>query len=181
MAAMNVTRRTAGESVDQLGEAIDVIREIWASDNKIQLRYDGSYYQLRGAKRGPAPAHEVPIWVGGYKPKMLRLVGGKADGWLPSLPYLKPGYLAHGNEIIDAAANEAGRDPREIRRLLNVFGDPSRSSERWVEKLLPLVLEDGVGTLILGFDDPFELQRFAAEVVPAMRAAVARERAAAAS
>lgn len=176
MAAMNVTRRTAGESVDQLGEAIDVIREIWASDNKNRLRYDGSYYQLRGAKRGPAPAHDVPIWVGAYKPKMLRLVGAKADGWLPSLPYLKPGDLARGNEIIDAAAKDAGRDPREIRRLLNVSGDPGKPSERWVEELLPLVLEDGVGTVILGSDDPSELQRFAAEVILATREAVARER-----
>jgi alkanesulfonate monooxygenase SsuD/methylene tetrahydromethanopterin reductase-like flavin-dependent oxidoreductase (luciferase family) len=176
MAAMNVTRRTAAESVDQLGEAIDVIREIWASDNKNRLRYDGSYYQLRGAKRGPAPAHDVPIWVGAYKPKMLRLVGAKADGWLPSLPYLKPGDLARGNEIIDAAAKDAGRDPREIRRLLNVPRDPGKPSERWVEELLPLVVEDGVGTVILGSDDPSELERFAAEVIPATREAVARGR-----
>ena len=178
MEAMNVTCRTAGESVDQLGEAIDVIREIWAADSTKQLRYDGTYYRLRGAKRGPAPAHDVPIWVGAYKPKMLRLVGAKADGWLPSLSYLKPGALARGNEIIDAAAKDAGRDPREIRRLLNVFGDASKSSQRWVDELLPLVLEDGVGTLILGSDDATELQRFAAEVIPAMREAVARERAA---
>jgi alkanesulfonate monooxygenase SsuD/methylene tetrahydromethanopterin reductase-like flavin-dependent oxidoreductase (luciferase family) len=177
MEAMNVTRRTAGESVDQLREAIDVIREIWASDNKNQLRYDGSYFRLRGAKRGPAPAHNVPIWVGANKPRMLRLIGAKADGWLPSLPYLRPGDLARGNEIIDAAAREAGRDPREIRRLLNVWGGgSSRSSERWVQELLPLVLDDGVGTVIVGSDDPAELQRFAAEVIPAMRTAVARER-----
>jgi alkanesulfonate monooxygenase SsuD/methylene tetrahydromethanopterin reductase-like flavin-dependent oxidoreductase (luciferase family) len=88
----------------------------------------------------------------------------------------KPGCIARGNEIIDAAAEDAGRDPREIRRLLNVFGDPGKSGERWVEELLSLVLEDGVETLILGSDDPSELQRFAAEVIPAMRAAVARER-----
>jgi hypothetical protein len=177
MEAMNVPRRTAGESVEQLGEAIDVIREIWAVDERGQLRYDGKYYQLTGAKRGPAPAHEVPIWLGAYKPKMLRLVGAKADGWLPSLSYLKPGDLARGNEIIDEAAAEAGRDPREIRRLLNI-GRTAGSAEEWVEELLPLVRENGVGTLILGSDDPAELQLFAEEVMPALRAAVARERSA---
>ncbi|HEV7962517.1 MAG TPA: LLM class flavin-dependent oxidoreductase [Actinoplanes sp.] len=178
MEAMGVPRRTAGESVEQLSEAIDVIRGIWAADERAQLRYDGKYYQLNGAKRGPAPAHDVPIWVGAYKPRMLRLVAEKADGWLPSLPYLKPGELSRGNEIIDAAAVSAGRDPREIRRLLNVFGDPAKSAAQWIEELLPLVLEDGVGTLILGSDNPGELQRFAEEVVPEMRAAVARSRAA---
>jgi alkanesulfonate monooxygenase SsuD/methylene tetrahydromethanopterin reductase-like flavin-dependent oxidoreductase (luciferase family) len=178
MSAMGVTRRTAGESVEQLAEAIDVIREIWRADDRAQLRYDGSYYQLKGAKRGPAPAHEVPIWLGAYKPRMLRLVGAKADGWLPSLGYLQPGDLKRGNEIIDEAATAAGRDPREIRRALNISGDPGKAADQWIDELLPLVLENGVGTLILGSDDPSELQLWAAEVIPAVREAVGRERAA---
>jgi FAD/FMN-containing dehydrogenase len=120
----------------------------------------------------------VPIWLGAYKPRMLRLVGAKADGWLPSSSYLKPGDLHRGNEIIDAAAADAGRDPREIRRLLNVSGDPAKSPAQWVDELVPLILTDGIGTVILGSDDPGELSRFAAEVIPAVRAAVARERAA---
>jgi alkanesulfonate monooxygenase SsuD/methylene tetrahydromethanopterin reductase-like flavin-dependent oxidoreductase (luciferase family) len=178
MAAMGVTRRTPAESVAQIGEAIDVIREVWRVSDRGQLRYDGEYYQLKGAKRGPAPAHEVPIWVGAYKPRMLRLIGAKADGWLPSLGYLKPGDLARGNEVIDEAAAAAGRDPREVRRLLNVFGDPAKQPGQWVDELLSLVLEDGVGTVILGSDDPGELRRFAEEVIPAVREAVGRERAA---
>ncbi len=178
MAAMGITRRTPAESVDQLSEAVDVIRAIWAADETRPLRFDGTYYQLKGAKRGPRPAHDIPIWLGAYKPRMLRLVGAKADGWLPSLSYLKDGDLSAGNAIIDAAAAEAGRDPREIRRLLNVSGDPGKAAEQWLTELLPLVLEDGVATFILGSDDPGELQRFAEEVVPALREAVARERAA---
>ncbi|GAA0562080.1 hypothetical protein GCM10010172_51560 [Paractinoplanes ferrugineus] len=173
MVAMGFPRRTPAESVEQLAEAIDVIREIWRVDKRSQLRVDGKYFQLQGAKRGPAPAHEVPIWLGAYKPRMLRLVGAKADGWLPSLSYLKPGDLARGNEIIDAAAAAAGRDPREIRRLLNI------PTGKTVDELLSLILEDGVGTLILGTDDPYELEQFATEVIPAVRAGVARARSAA--
>jgi hypothetical protein len=138
-----------------------VIREIWRADERAQLRYPGEYYRLAGAKRGPAPAHEVPIWLGAYKPRMLRLVGAKADGWLPSLSYLKAGDLRTGNAIIDEAAAAAGRDPREIRRLLNFAGDPSMPAERWVDEIVALVVEDGVDTVILGTDDPLELQRFA--------------------
>ena len=40
--------------------------------------------------------------------------------------------------------SRAGRDPREIRRLLNVFGDPAKTTATWVEELLPLALEDGI-------------------------------------
>ncbi|HEX5203427.1 MAG TPA: LLM class flavin-dependent oxidoreductase [Actinoplanes sp.] len=179
MAAMGFPRRTPPESVDQLSEAIDVIREVWRSDERARLRYDGKFYQLKGAKRGPAPAHEVPIWLGAYKPRMLRLAGAKADGWLPSLSYLKPGDLQKGNAIIDEAAAEAGRDPREIRRLLNVFGDPSKPAAQWIDEILPLVLENGVGTIIIGSDDPGELQRFAEEVIPAVREEIAKTRTAA--
>lgn len=179
MSAMGVARRTPAEAVSQLSEAIDVIREIWRADEPAQLRYEGEYYQLKGAKRGPAPAHEVPIWLGAYKPRMLRLVGAKADGWLPSLTNLKPGDLDQGNKIIDEAARAAGRDPREVRRLLNVWGEPGRSAQQWVELLVPLVLEHGIGTVIVGSDQPLELQEFASEVIPAVRAEVTRGRAAA--
>ena len=51
---------------------------------------------------------------------MLALTGRKGDGWLPSYGYMKPGDLGRGNAAIDEAAESVGRDPREIRRLLNV-------------------------------------------------------------
>ncbi|WP_240669777.1 LLM class flavin-dependent oxidoreductase [Actinoplanes solisilvae] len=178
MVAMGFPRRTPAESVDQLSEAVDVIREVWRAGDRAQLRYDGTYYQLAGAKRGPAPAHDVPIWLGAYKPRMLRLIGTKADGWLPSLSYLKPGDLGRGNAFIDESAVRAGRDPREVRRLLNMTGDPGKKSAQWVDEIVALALEDGVGTFILGSDDPRELWRWSEEVIPAVREEVARERAA---
>ena len=181
--AMGGRRLTPGQSVDALSEAIDVIRGIWDVDDRSPLRIDGEYYRLDGAKRGPAPAHTIPIWLGAYKPRMLRLTGRKADGWLPSLGYMKPGEFAASSAIVDEAALEAGRDPREIRRLVNIGGrfSPSNGgflngpSEQWVEELLPYVLDDGVGTFIVVADDPGTMQRFAEEVAPALREAVVRE------
>ena len=182
--AMGGRRLTPGQAVNALEEAIGIIRGIWKADERTPLRVDGDYYQVNGAKRGPSPAHDVPIWVGAYKPRMLRLVGRTADGWLPSLPYMQPGDLRKGNSAIDDAAVEAGRSPREIRRLLNITGQFSAASTgflvgpsaQWVEELLPLVLEEGVGTLILIGDDPRAAQEFAENVAPALREAVARER-----
>jgi alkanesulfonate monooxygenase SsuD/methylene tetrahydromethanopterin reductase-like flavin-dependent oxidoreductase (luciferase family) len=55
--------------------------------------------------------HDISIWVGAFKPRMLRLVGRLADGWWPTVAGLKPGDLTAGNAIIDAAAARAGRDP----------------------------------------------------------------------
>ena len=173
--AMGVPRLTPGESVDSLAEALDVIRALWDTAARGGVRIAGEHHRVVGAKRGPAPAHAVPIWLGAYKPRMLRLLGAKADGWLPSLPYLRPGDLARGNAVIDDAAREAGRDPAAIRRLLNL-GAPPGSTQEWVEQLVALALEDGVGTFIAMTDDDAAIRRFGEEVAPAVRAAVAAER-----
>jgi alkanesulfonate monooxygenase SsuD/methylene tetrahydromethanopterin reductase-like flavin-dependent oxidoreductase (luciferase family) len=174
--AMGGPRRTPGQSVDALDEAIDVIRALWDVEEPEPATFDGSHYSLGGAERGPAPLHRVSIWVGAYKPRMLRLTGHKADGWLPSMPYLKPGDLEAGNAAIDEAAAEAGRDPAEIRRLLNVAPAPDSSTEA-VELLTRLALENGIGTFILVTDDGDAIGRFAAEVAPAVREQVEAARA----
>jgi alkanesulfonate monooxygenase SsuD/methylene tetrahydromethanopterin reductase-like flavin-dependent oxidoreductase (luciferase family) len=183
--AMGGRRLTPGESVDALEEAIDVIRALWDAEAPEKARVEGTWYSVRGAARGPAPLHRVSIWLGAYKPRMLALTGRKADGWLPSLPYLQPGDLERGNGAIDAAAREAGRDPTEIRRLLNVTGSFSAGDGNgvhgppavWVEELTRLALEDGVGTFLLVGDDARAIETFAFEVAPAVRELVAAARA----
>ncbi|GAA1760981.1 LLM class flavin-dependent oxidoreductase [Agromyces humatus] len=188
--AMGGRRLTPGQAVDALSEAIDIIRGVWDQGERTRFEVDGAYYRVSGAKRGPAPAHNIPIWIGAYKPRMLRLTGRKGDGWVPSLAYMKPGEFAEKNDIIDDAATAAGRDPREIRRIVNIGGRFTSGSaagggarggfldgpaQQWVEQLLPYVVDDGVGTFVLASDDPGTIQHFAEQVAPALREAVAGE------
>lgn len=168
--AMGGRRLTPGQAVDALSEAIDIIRGTWAAGERGLLR-GGEYYPVNGAKRGPAPGHDIPIWIGALKPRMLRLTAQKGDGWLPSLPYLKPGDLQAGNARIDDAAEEAGRNPAEVRRMLNVTGTES------LDQLTALALDDGVSTFIVMGDDLASLQRFADDVMNPLREIVAQERA----
>ncbi len=182
--AIGGRRLAPGEAVRALEEAIDVLRETWDTAARGGVRVDGEFYRVFGAKRGPAPAHPVEIWLGAYKPRMLALTGRLADGWLPSLGYLKPGDLAAGNAIIDEAAEQAGRSARDIRRLLNVTGKFSPTgggrlhgpAEQWAQELAELALGDGFSVFILASDDPDDLRRFAGEVAPAVRELVAVER-----
>ena len=182
--AMGVRRLSPGQSVDALSEAIDLIRAIWKTSEPGGVRLDGNHYRVWGAKRGPEAAHDISIWVGALKPRMLRLTGTKADGWLPSFGYMKDGDLERGNRMIDNAATEAGRDVRAIRRLLNIqgaFGTTNRGflqgpPEQWVEELLPLVLEEGVSTFFLASDDPSAIEIWGGEVAPALRELVGAER-----
>ncbi|WP_245707452.1 hypothetical protein [Pseudonocardia oroxyli] len=101
---------------------------------------------------------------------MQQLVGRKGDGWLPSLPWLKPGDLAAGNRVIDEAARAAGRDPRTIHRLLDVT--PQYSAAALAER----AIEDGVGVFILASDDPAEIRRFAEVTAPEIRERVGEAR-----
>ncbi len=184
--AMGGRRLSPGQARQALDEAISVIRQTWDLSQRGGVRVDGEFYPVKGAKRGPAPAHEVGIWLGAYKPRMLALTGRAADGWLPSLSYLQPGDLAAGNKIIDEAAEQAGRSPAAIGRLLNIggrFGPDSRGpldgpADQWAEELAGLALADGISTFIIAADDPDDLRRFAGEVAPAVRELVAAERAA---
>ncbi|MFC6087496.1 LLM class flavin-dependent oxidoreductase [Sphaerisporangium aureirubrum] len=184
-ARMTGRRLSAGESIDALEEAIDILRGVWDVDADGPLRHQGEHYEIPQMKRGPRPAHDIAISLGAYKPRMLRLTGRKADGWLPTLDYIKEPGIAESNRLIDDAATEAGRDPRQIRRHLNLFnigfspvgkaflqGPP----EQWVDDLLSLVLEHGFSGFYIGGDDPDMIRTFGEEVAPALRAEVARER-----
>ncbi|SFR90227.1 FAD/FMN-containing dehydrogenase [Microbacterium sp. cf046] len=174
--AMGGRRLTPGQAVTALEEAIDVIRMLWDTSQKRGAFTDGGIHRVHGAKRGPRPAHDIPLWIGAYKPRMLSLTGRKGDGWLPSLGYMKPGDLSRGNAAIDEAAGSVGRDPREIRRLLNV-GALAADPAEFAERIATLALEDGISTFILAGDDPNGLRSFGAEVAPAVREIIARERA----
>src|SRR6201994_3017410 len=108
IAAMGGRRLAPAQAVDALDQALDVIRGLWDTAERRPLHAGGGYYRVDGAKRGPAPAHDIPVWIGAYQPRMLALTGRKADGWLPSAPYLQPGDLARGERVLD----EAGPAPR---------------------------------------------------------------------
>ena len=180
VAAMGGPRRTPGESVDALTEAIEVIRALWTPGRG--ARYNGRHYSLNGAHPGPFPVHPIGIWLGAYKKRMLQLTGRAADGWLPSSPFAPPEELAGMNEIIDEAAEGAGRSPADIRRLYNVAGSFAGNgflrgpAKVWVEQLAELALTDGISGFVLMVESEDDLRRFAEEVAPGVRELVEQER-----
>jgi len=179
-------RPTPGQAVEALDRAIRTIREVWAANQHGGVRVNGDYYPVLGAERGPAPAHDVGIWVGAYRPRMLRLIGRAANGWLPSLQYLPkgPAELVDLNAHIDEGAAARGRDPASVRRLLNFSGEFTVAGSgpltgppgQWVEELAGLALDHGISGFILMGDDPSAIQRFGQEVAPAVREIVAAGR-----
>jgi alkanesulfonate monooxygenase SsuD/methylene tetrahydromethanopterin reductase-like flavin-dependent oxidoreductase (luciferase family) len=168
-------------SVDALEEAIEVIRLMWSGERSVS--FQGQHYSLDGLHPGPVPAHPIGIWLGAYGPRMMRVVGRLADGWIPSLPRVPLDEVAVKQRQIDEAARAAGRDPGAIRRIANVGGQivdrPALEwlngpPKHWVEELTGLVRDYGFDGFVLAPADRSieQIKRFAVDVVPGVRSAL---------
>ena len=175
-------RRTPHDALAALEEAVQVIRMVWSGERN--LRFTGEHYRLAGAHSGPVPVHPIGIWLGVYGPRALQLAGRLSDGWVPSLRG-ETAFLSEGAARIDEAANAAGRDPAQIRRVLNVNGqitDGRREGllrgpiDQWMDELTDLAVGYGFDTFLFWGEGDDQLPRFAEEVAPAVRAQVAAER-----
>lgn len=178
--AMGGLVRSGREALESLEEAILIIRAFWSGERTIAV--EGRHYSVRGLHPGPAPAHPIGIWLGVGKPRALALTGRLADGWVPSLSWATPDLVPAMMRRIDEGAAAAGRDPSEIRRVYNVGGTitdgPTNAlldgpPEHWVETLTRFAEELGFDTFVFWPDEEplLQLERFAEEVVPALRPA----------
>jgi alkanesulfonate monooxygenase SsuD/methylene tetrahydromethanopterin reductase-like flavin-dependent oxidoreductase (luciferase family) len=183
--AMGGPRRGPRATLEALGEAIEIIRLFWSGERSI--RFEGRHYRVAGLHPGPMPAHPIGIWLGVYKPRALELTGRIADGWIVSTSYAPPSGIPGMQERIDDGAASAGRGSREIRRAYNVVGEVTDGPARdllqgppahWIEELTRFVLELGLDTFVFWpAGEPIgQIERFAAEIVPGVREAVARAR-----
>ena len=171
VAAMGGPRRTPKESVDALEEALAILRGFWSGERSV--RFEGRHYKVTGAHPGPPPAHPIRIYIGAYGPRMLRLTGRLADGWLPSLGehYLHAEDAANAHAAIDEAARAAGRDPAVIERALNVMaldGGPVT----WADQLARIVEDLRFTTLLVGVPQEAPVgfvRRLGEDVAPRLR------------
>jgi len=165
IAAMGGPKRSGKESVDALVEAIAILRACWSDERTVKV--EGEHYRVAGLHPGPQPAHPIGIWLGAYGPRMLRITGELADGWLPSLgANMTPQDALVKHHAIDEAARTAGRDPGAIERAVNL---PALAD---AGQLARIVDELRFTTLIVGVpdEDPVGfIRRLGEDVVPRVR------------
>ena len=179
IAGMGGPHRAPRTALESLSEAIDILRSFWAGE---PFGFRGEHYQAPSVRPAPKPAHGIGIWLGVRGPRAVRLAGAKADGWMVSSPMITPDLLPELNEILTEGAEESGRDPAAITRLYNVMGlitsenkdDFHGPVDRWVDTLTELHTESGMNAFVYWPSGDRERQSriFAAEVVPAVRAAL---------
>ncbi|MFI5755539.1 LLM class flavin-dependent oxidoreductase [Streptomyces sp. NPDC051569] len=152
------------------------------------VRINGEYHQVNGAHPGPLPPRPVPIMVGSYGPRMLRITGRLGDGWLPTNAYAPPERVPEMQRILDESAAAAGRDPKAVQRVYNVMGtitDGGPTSEGqsltgpagfWVETLGRYRDELGFDSFLfwpVNADPEAQTALFAEHVAPHVRARTA--------
>jgi alkanesulfonate monooxygenase SsuD/methylene tetrahydromethanopterin reductase-like flavin-dependent oxidoreductase (luciferase family) len=145
------------QSVDALEQAIVEMRDYWKAEGKFE---------------GPPPAHEIGIWVGAYRPRMLRITGALANGWIPSQSYLPPEQVPEAMKRIDDAAAAEGRDPHEIRRVYNLIGEGEPDAGQIADFASGL----GFDSFIFSPSSVKDIERLAHDVIPAVKEEVSRRR-----
>lgn len=189
IAAYGGPRRQPREAVEALEEAIQVAHLLWGrGETRGPVVFEGTYYRLAGAQPGPPPAHQIGIWLGALKPRMLELTGRLADGWSISHNYVPPAEVPAMLRAIEQAARRAGRDLRSIRRNYNLMGLIESSGQpsiqlrqagmlsgppaAWADVLVRFATELGMDTFIywpVAGDTRDQMRLWAEEVVPLAR------------
>lgn len=139
-AAYGLRFGTVGERLDRLEEACQVIRGLRDQERHT---FEGRHYKLADAPLEPGPVGPLPLLVGGGgERRTIPIAACHADEWNV---WGTPESFAHKSGVLDRACEDAGRDPRELRRstqalvALHAPGLPTRSPER-----RDRVLEGGV-------------------------------------
>lgn len=185
--AFGLAERTPRQKVDALAEALRIIKGLWSEP---AFSYEGVHFSVRQACVEPKPRHKIPVWLGSYGPRSLRLTGALADGWIPSLGRIGLDQLRVMRAEVRQAAEAAARDPDEITCAVNlvvafdgtadqaaasaaassgmVWRPVSGGSETIAERLIE-VAQAGFTFFNLIPNGPGCLDQFAAEVMPVVR------------
>jgi alkanesulfonate monooxygenase SsuD/methylene tetrahydromethanopterin reductase-like flavin-dependent oxidoreductase (luciferase family) len=176
--AFGLAERSPGQKVGALSEAVRIIRGLWQEPG---FSFEGEYFRVHDAQIEPRPAGPIPIWLGSYGPRALRVTGALADGWIPSLGRLSLDEATAMRATVRTAAQDAGRDPGEITCAANLIvdftadGAPDPDGPRItgtseaVARRLTLIGRAGFTFLNVVLADAEARERFATEVMPVVR------------
>lgn len=141
------------ERIAMLDEALTVIRALWTQE---RASFEGRYFRLDDAICNPKPLQRPhpPIVVGATRPKILRVVARHADEW--NSPGLGgPQGWADASRELDLACGEVGRNPKEIRRSVQIFLHPAQEGQMDAEiAALPAYADAGCEHAVLSFYAP---------------------------
>jgi alkanesulfonate monooxygenase SsuD/methylene tetrahydromethanopterin reductase-like flavin-dependent oxidoreductase (luciferase family) len=190
IAALGGPKWTPPQVVRAVSEAITISHYLWYGETDGLDSLD--LFTLGAVEPGPAPAHRIGIWLGAAGPRMLDLLGRRADGWIAPLSTGFETKLA-GQDRIDRAAVDSGRKPTDIRRVIQLVGAVAdkphtmarpldgpgsqainTTPEIWAHIITELVLDERFDTVnfVPQLETADQITAFGTHVIPLTRAAV---------
>jgi F420-dependent oxidoreductase-like protein len=127
----------AGVRVTQLVETLEICTRLWRDE---RATYHGKYYRVDEAVCAPKPKQKpLPIWIGGTKPRVMRIAAKWAQWFNMSNPSTAPSErIATMNASLAEACKAVGRDPATLKKSLFVtaFVAPtSKEADTLVDEL----------------------------------------------
>jgi alkanesulfonate monooxygenase SsuD/methylene tetrahydromethanopterin reductase-like flavin-dependent oxidoreductase (luciferase family) len=120
--------------VSKIAEAVKIMRRLWAGD---RFSYEGEFWKFRDAFLQVKPTRSrIPIYFAANSPRMLRLTGEIADGWLPL--FLSPELYKKRLNLIDEAARNSSRTLGDIDTGLYVstsIADKAEDAYKQIDSL----------------------------------------------
>jgi alkanesulfonate monooxygenase SsuD/methylene tetrahydromethanopterin reductase-like flavin-dependent oxidoreductase (luciferase family) len=179
-AAYGIALPPIEERMSRLESAVRVIRALHspAAATAAGVTLDDPFYPLRGAVNLPAPLTPggPPIWLGGQKPRGLRMAAALADGWpSPAIPQPEASYLSERRTAILREMEAIGRDPTGFEFAAQIATGSDATSRARARDLARSFVRAGATHLILGLPGhvgPDGLKAVAREVAEPLREAL---------
>jgi coenzyme F420-dependent glucose-6-phosphate dehydrogenase len=163
--AMNETPATGQEFPgrkerrQRMAEAIKLIRRLWTEE---RVDFEGDFYRTSKATIYDRPDEPVPIYVAASGPLAAKLAGRVGDGFICTSGKAPELYEELLGKVVEGA-EAAGRDPGQIRRMIEIKVSYDRDAQRAVDNCrwwaaLALTPEQKEGV-----EDPIEMERLADE------------------
>ena len=143
----------------RLAEALKLIRLLWTEE---RVDFEGEWYRTSRATVYDRPEEPVPIYVAASGPLAAKLAGRVGDGFICTSGKDPALYDELLGKVVEGA-EAAGRDPAQVRRMMEVKVSYDRDRQRaldnthwWAALALTPEQKEGV-------DDPIEMERLADE------------------
>jgi probable F420-dependent oxidoreductase len=131
--------RTLDRPIETMRAYITILRAVLAGE---RVDVSDGPLQVKDFRLQHPLVPDVPVFIGAFKPRMLRLAGALADGVILSL--WPPDQLAPLIAEVRRGAEEAGRDPDSIEVLATVHAYAGAHVDEAVERLRRVVLQYSV-------------------------------------
>lgn len=123
-AAFGIALGTTRQRCDRLDEGAEVLQALLRGQQSYS--FAGHYFQLHEVPFAPGPVQRpLPLLIaGGGEKRTLRTVARWANASnIYGNVFGSFEEVRHKQEVLDRYCEEAGRDPREVRRTVTLYGD----------------------------------------------------------